>query len=750
VLGASAQEPLGAPSTPPGFGAGADPVVAEQIAEARSRAEREAAQRRTPEAAAQRLASRDLFRGLGSHGALGLAQRLNPNALGAARTPLVLGPGERLTGFASDRVAELLGPEGQRRRIESLLPLAVRGVDGQLRAVDLSLTAAGAFWQPANPLVQSALPTRLDDGVRLGSGSDELRLTPTGAAGASAGVREGDAVFYSGLAADTDFWVRPVEAGVRTFHSLRSPASPEEFDLRVSLPPGARLQAGEPGGPAARVLQGERVLARISGASAWDAEGAPVPVSIDAVGDVVRLRVPHRDKDVAYPITVDPVMDAYFWDGNQRADLGAWRFLNASGGKLAEYFGGAYLGTGIYIRNFFVGDFADRESGWWYYQASAGWRIYGAGWGELKNDTYDTRSCVNAGITTVNSSPWEDDPYAVCSRVVTHQWFAQCLGDMLGEWDWYLTNCVGTTGGGSLRNIQWFGTFANGAGHRNLFDFMTFLGNAFVRMEEGPEAPWVTEDRDPNPEEFIPDETGTEDGASTASVGRRYRVNVKEFPGWPEPRTIATVRHARDGYVIGNAREGWHIHATARSPATGASVKWRYGYLWGPTRINGGYRACGWMVATALREPAGSVDVPCSTDSAVQIPPSSFMRMANCSPSENIPGRKASCVAGSFVQATCSRFGLYLNARPWLAEPFLDPSPHRVIDTATDGPWVRWRYITRNNQFVMVKDAGRSPGDRLRNNNGYGSWLFMSRSCLPSDAVLEQIATNNKHVLYRP
>ena len=62
---------------------------------------------------------------------------------------------------------------------------------------------------------------------------------------------------------------------------------------------------------------------------------------------------------------------------------------------------------------------------------------------------------------------------------------------MTGALDWYLTNCWNGSGG-TVGNISWLGTFANGSGVRSPFDFMAFLGNAFVRMEWGPPAQYPT------------------------------------------------------------------------------------------------------------------------------------------------------------------------------------------------------------------------------------------------------------------
>ena len=72
---------------------------------------------------------------------------------------------------------------------------------------------------------------------------------------------------------------------------------------RVALPVGARLEERAGG---AVVSRGGVVLARVPAPVARDAEGSVVPVSMRVSGRDLLLSVALRDREVAYPVLVDP------------------------------------------------------------------------------------------------------------------------------------------------------------------------------------------------------------------------------------------------------------------------------------------------------------------------------------------------------------------------------------------------------------------------------------------------------------
>jgi RHS repeat-associated protein len=236
---------------------------------------------------------------------------------GPARSLLVRDYGSVLAGVSANPAASVgrrgtvVRYEGDYRAVvrtargleveDSSVPLRVGGSGaGGGRSVDLSLGARGEGFAPANPLV--GLSIARDSGGGVGVGVDGLRVTFEGSSvpGSLVGTQS---VFFGGVGADMDAVVAPSLSGAEFFAVLRSRLSPELLRYRVALPAGATLQAVAGG---AVVSRGGVTLARVPVPSAQDAQGTAVPVQMRVDGDELLLSVGHRERDVAYPVLVDP------------------------------------------------------------------------------------------------------------------------------------------------------------------------------------------------------------------------------------------------------------------------------------------------------------------------------------------------------------------------------------------------------------------------------------------------------------
>jgi YD repeat-containing protein len=148
-------------------------------------------------------------------------------------------------------------------------------------------------------------------------------------------------VIYPEVQTDTDLLVSPLATGVEFSDQLRSIESPEALRFDLSLPEGAELRANS---GAAEVYEGERLTAIVAPPHAVDAQGTPVPVTMDVQGSSLILTVAHRSADYAYPILVDPEYTQNDWVNN------AW------------YFGYRYdvLEDGTFFHNSNIGFYNDR------------------------------------------------------------------------------------------------------------------------------------------------------------------------------------------------------------------------------------------------------------------------------------------------------------------------------------------------------------------------------------------------------
>jgi len=323
---------------PPGFdpadaplagGRGADQLL-ERWQEQEERAEAREERLASPEMRAAREESETEFVGMSDAAAEALVgDEFGPDLEGQALPDLDdLADGRPVKRFLGDHVV-VLGSDGERPPVlvESPQPLRVVGEDGGEQPVDLSLEYDGGGLVPANAAAEVSLPDELADGVGVGP----VDVVPAGAADGELMDVNGDGVVYANAQMDTDVLVKPVTSGVEVFWQLRSPRAPEELVLDLRVPEGAVVQEAA-AGSVAMVRDGE-LLTTVSAPVAVDAQGQDVPVRMGVRGDQVVVSIAHRDKDLAYPLLVDPVIEDW-WGTPENGGDGTWTWFHQDLGAL--------------------------------------------------------------------------------------------------------------------------------------------------------------------------------------------------------------------------------------------------------------------------------------------------------------------------------------------------------------------------------------------------------------------------------
>ncbi|HXN39939.1 MAG TPA: Ig-like domain-containing protein, partial [Solirubrobacteraceae bacterium] len=271
------------------------------------------AKRSSPQAAAEREASRTEFEGLDGEQAGHVDGEAFPGVVDEpAGGPPKLSAGESIKSYLSDDAAQVELPENKHGVIESTAPMAIESSPGQRTPVDLSLSEAGAAFAPKTPVVPVRIPKRLGGGVSLGSTG--VSVTPVDAQGnaldGSEGALVGASVLYANTQTDTDTLVRPTTFGFEANTMLRSVESPSQLYFRVGLPEGASLVSAKGGSGAVEVVDEGATIAMVLPPSARDADGTVVPVSMSLSGDVVTLTVDQGAGEYRYPLEVDPTVVA--------------------------------------------------------------------------------------------------------------------------------------------------------------------------------------------------------------------------------------------------------------------------------------------------------------------------------------------------------------------------------------------------------------------------------------------------------
>src|SRR6266511_5108419 len=236
--------------------------------------------------------------------------------------------------------------EASSQLVSSILPLRTVD-DGDKVPVDLSLEQQEGGYVPESPLVDLSLPATLDHEVTVGDQGIGIDVGATDPA--TADPIGGDNLFYADAATDTDVVLAPLSTGLEALYQLRSPESPDRLEMTFSLPEGASLEPTDDGG--AEIAKQGQTLASVSPTTAQDATGQPVPVSASVDGDALELSVPHDDPELAYPITVDPVIaDSYNWSAGNTTNMADWTAFNGSNYvPRTSCWGTCATGSGLYV-----------------------------------------------------------------------------------------------------------------------------------------------------------------------------------------------------------------------------------------------------------------------------------------------------------------------------------------------------------------------------------------------------------------
>ena len=258
----------------------------------------------SPEAESRREASQTAYTTLSA----GEAQSLLLESFTGQLEQLNADPARFLSGLEIEEPLGTYGArvsigEGESALLESAVPVESNlGGEGK-EPVDLTLEEEGADFVPQNPLTEVELPGSAEGPIQL-HGGVEVELPASDDRGAKP---LGDKnLFYPETDTATDTLLAPVAGGVEVFEQLRSPESPEQLSFALSLPAGASLRESKEDAGAEIVSSSGEEIEQVPPSSAVDAQGADVPVTMSVEGDSLLLEVPHRSREVAYPVLVDP------------------------------------------------------------------------------------------------------------------------------------------------------------------------------------------------------------------------------------------------------------------------------------------------------------------------------------------------------------------------------------------------------------------------------------------------------------
>jgi RHS repeat-associated protein len=446
-----------------------DPRIELEMARAEERANRRRAKLASPAARAARKRSRDTFVDLSAAAALRIAE---DEAGGALKVPAPeapdLKPGERIVDYLDESTFQVATPNGDRLLVEGTEPVITGSADRDPRPIDLSLErAADGAVGPATSTAPVEFGRTAGDAIEFPD--IRLRIGPDGEDDASRTVAHGKA-FYGNVAQDTDFFVSPTVRGVETFWQIRSPGAPEEAALDFAKHDADTTVTVERDRledtlavTGARVEARGRIVAHIAPPMAWDADNEPVPVTYASSGSRLRVLIDHRDRDIRYPVTVDPavyVREDHSWlgSGDPYTAGGRWGYYTPSANRLwftTSYDAGLSITSGNNL-NYWDGDYGD-----WNLPAWPDTRIWRVEVGDLRHSPQGT--CVDlyiygGGVQASHGSicgppPNRDYGNTICAKTRAEDPNPGCAGYGGG---------VATDSNLFLFRLRFHGTYARG------------------------------------------------------------------------------------------------------------------------------------------------------------------------------------------------------------------------------------------------------------------------------------------------
>ena len=178
---------------------------------------------------------------------------------------------------------------------------------------------------------------------------------------------------------------------------------------------------------------------------------------------------------------------------------------------------------------------------------------------------------------------------------------------------------------------------------------------------------------------------------------------------------ITTISYAPNSFVIGNAYPGWTDDAQGNAQFSkgkgnpnGASYRW--GYLFGEN-----FDHCAWVNTEAA--PGGTKENGSKCGSPQQIDTPMFMS-TYANGEHNSLGGDGSDTHMHYAGSGCTNRNGYGNVSPWR----VPATPANEVGAVPDGKLLKWRYVSRDGQWVLVRDPA-PPANQP-------NWYFVHRGCV--------------------
>jgi hypothetical protein len=179
---------------------------------------------------------------------------------------------------------------------------------------------------------------------------------------------------------------------------------------------------------------------------------------------------------------------------------------------------------------------------------------------------------------------------------------------------------------------------------------------------------------------------------------------------------ITTISYAPNSFVIGNAYSGWTdiiqgAPQFSHGPGNEGGAYYRWGYLYGEN-----FDRCAWINNN-------DVDQTTSTHGANKCPAGQqindgYFYSTFTNGEHNHLAGDGSVTHMQYDGSGCTDTRGFGNVSPWRSPA----TPANSVGTIPNGKELRWRYVTRDGKWVLVRDPAPPAGQP--------NWYFVHRGCV--------------------
>ena len=181
-------------------------------------------------------------------------------------------------------------------------------------------------------------------------------------------------------------------------------------------------------------------------------------------------------------------------------------------------------------------------------------------------------------------------------------------------------------------------------------------------------------------------------------------------------RRITTISYAPNSFVIGNAYGGWTdidqgAPQFSHGPGNEGGAYYRWGYLYGEN-----FDRCAWindndLDATTTHHGTNKCGSPQEIDD-------NYFYPTFTNGEHNQLAGDGSITHMQYDGSGCTDKTGYGNVEPWRSPA----TPANPVGVIPDGKELRWRYVTRDGHWVLVRDPAPPAGQP--------NWYFVHRGCV--------------------